>query len=129
MISKSNKIESKASDKSSLVKASLKGLMISDKKVRIIANIIRGKMVDNALSLLLIQQKNSAAHIYKLLQSAKANAICKKLDSDKLIITKIYVDKGKVYKRVFPRSQGRVNYIKRRSSHITIFLAETNIIN
>ncbi len=129
MISKSSKTESETSDKLSLVKASLKGLMISDKKVRIIVNVIRGKMVDNALSLLLIQQKSSAAHIYKLLQSAKANAIYKKLDSDKLIIKKIHVDKGKVYKRVFPRSQGRVNYIKRRSSHITIYLAETNITN
>ncbi len=129
MISKSTKIKSHSTDKSSFIKASLKGLMISDKKVRIIANIIRGKMVNNALSLLLIQQKSSASPLYKLLQSAKANAIYKKLDSDKLIVKTIYVDKGKVYKRVFPRSQGRVNYIKRRSSHITIYLAETNITN
>ncbi len=129
MTLKNTKIESETSDKSSLVKASLKGLMISDKKVRIIVNVIRGRKVENALSLLLIQQRSSAAPIYKLLQSAKANAIYKKLDTDKLIIKKIYVDKGKVYKRVFPRSQGRVNYIKRRSSHITIHLAEINITN
>jgi len=96
----------------------------SAQKVRLIANLIRGKRVSNALRLLRFNNKKSAFLVRKVLKSAASNAEHNKgLDIDTLIVKKITVDEGPVMKRIMPRAKGRSDRILKRSSHITIVVS------
>lgn len=99
----------------------------SPRKVRIVANMIRGKSVDQALGILKLLPKKSAKIIEKLVHSAAANAddLSKgKVDVDALVVKSIQVDNGPLIKRWMPRAMGRANRIQRRTSHITIVVDE-----
>jgi large subunit ribosomal protein L22 len=100
---------------------------MSPRKVRIVANMIRGKRVEDALGVLTLLPKKSAKIIAKLLNSAVANAddLSKgKADVDALTIKTIQVDNGPLIKRWMPRAMGRANRINHRTSHITVVLDE-----
>lgn len=106
-------------------RAVAKYIRMSPQKARLVVGLIRGKGVDEALSILTLTKKASAKVIKKVLKSALANAEnTKKVDVDNLYIKRVFVDKGPVMKRMRARAQGRANIIKKMSSHITIVLDE-----
>jgi large subunit ribosomal protein L22 len=107
------------------VKASLKHLRTSPRKVRLVADMIRGKKVDGALNQLKLTNKKVTLPLYKLLMSAISNAENNfELKKDNLLIKEIRVDDGATLKRWMPRAHGRATPIRKRSSHIMITLDE-----
>ncbi len=107
------------------VKASLKFAKVGDQKARIVADMVRGKMVNEAIRLLTHDNKKPSMMIKKLVESAVANAEKEEvIDLDNLYIKKIMVDKGPFTKRHQPRAQGRAFVIKKKSSHISLVLDE-----
>jgi len=107
------------------VKASLKHLRTSPRKVRLVADLVRGLKVDNALNQLKLTNKKVTLPLYKLLMSAISNAENNfELDKDNLIIKEIRVDDGATLKRWMPRAHGRATPIRKRSSHVMVTLAE-----
>ncbi len=102
--------------------AKLRYLRISPRKVRMVANLIRGKKIEEAQVILNFARKKASPAILKLLQQAIANAKDKQVDIKKedLYISEIFVDEGPSYKRTLPRSRGKADIIQKRSSHITI---------
>lgn len=104
-------------------KAILKYVRTSPRKTRLVADMVRGKKVNDALNILAFTNKKPAKVIKKLLESAMANAEEKKAeDVDSLTVSKLTVDGGPVWKRQLPRGRGRVTPIKKRTSNITIVL-------
>jgi large subunit ribosomal protein L22 len=107
------------------VKASLKFARVGDQKAKIVANMVRGKTVNEAMRILTFDKKKPAQMIKKLVESAVANAEQKEvIDIDNLYIKEIMVDKGPFMKRYQPRAQGRAFVIKKKSSHISLVLDE-----
>lgn len=105
------------------VKAKVKNIRISPKKVRLVADLIRGKHVNFALQQLMFSPKKSSTPIEKLLKSAIANAEHNfNLDQEDLYVKEITVDEGMTLKRWMPRAFGRATTIRKRSSHINIVL-------
>jgi large subunit ribosomal protein L22 len=106
------------------VKAKLRFTRIAPRKARLVADLIRGKRSEEALSVLTFTPKAAARIIIKLLKSAVANATQKKIDVDRLYVKTIMVDQGPTMKRFMPRAMGRATPIRKRTSHITIVLDE-----
>ncbi|MEP5764622.1 MAG: 50S ribosomal protein L22 [Halieaceae bacterium] len=107
------------------VAAKLKGAQISAQKVRLVADQVRGKGVEDALDLLTYSNKKAAQIIKKILDSAIANAENNEgADVDELKISSIYVDEGMTMKRLRPRAKGRADRILKRSCHITVKVAD-----
>jgi large subunit ribosomal protein L22 len=106
------------------VKAKLRFTRIAPRKARLVADLIRGKRSEEALSILTFTPKAAARIIIKLLRSAIANADQKKIDVDRLYVKTIMVDQGPTMKRFMPRALGRATTIRKRTSHITIVLDE-----
>jgi large subunit ribosomal protein L22 len=110
---------------SDVYKSYLNGVRISPRKVRLVVDLIRGKHVQDALDILKFTNKRSAPILYKMVQSAIANATSQhSVDADSLMVDEAYVDGGATMKRFMPRAQGRAFVIRKRSSHITIKLKE-----
>lgn len=106
-------------------KAIAKYVRISPRKVRIVIDLIRGKGVDDAFAVLKFTPKRGAVILDKVLRSAVANAENNfDMDVEKLYITRCYVDEGPVMKRIHPRSRGQAFSILKRTSHITVVVAE-----
>ena len=97
---------------------------MSPRKVRLLADLIRGKAVTSALAQLSVSPKAATTPLEKLLQSAVANAKSKQASVEKLFVKSITVDGGPMLKRMRPRAFGRGAPIRKRTSHITIVLAE-----
>lgn len=107
------------------MKAYLKNYRQSPRKVRLVADVIRGKQVSRALSILSFIPKRAAEPLKKLLLSAVANARNGGVqDPETLIVGKIHVDEGIVFKRIEYRARGAANLLKKRTSHISIVLEE-----
>lgn len=105
------------------VKAHLKHLRISPRKVRLVVNVIRGMEVDKALEQLEYIPKRSSSPVIKLLKSAVASAEHDfKLERNDLYISKIIVEEGTTLKRMMPHAMGRSFPIAKRTSHITLIL-------
>jgi large subunit ribosomal protein L22 len=103
------------------MKAHLRQIRISPKKANLVAGMVRGKKVSDALALLKFMPKKGADIIYKIVHSAASNAKNNfKQSIDDLYITQILVTKGPTYKRSLPISRGRVHPIRKRTSHITV---------
>lgn len=98
---------------------------MAPRKVRLIANIIKGLSVNEAEAQLMVNPQKAGGPILKLLRSAVANGKQKELKPENLIVKDIKVDQGPVSKRHMPRAQGRATLILKRSSHITLILAES----
>jgi large subunit ribosomal protein L22 len=97
---------------------------VPPRKARYVADLIKGKTVNQALSLLMTVHRNSSRIIEKTLDSAVANAIAKaegsRLDVDELVISNVIVDEGPTVMRWKPRARGRATRIRHRTSHITV---------
>ncbi|NLO98173.1 MAG: 50S ribosomal protein L22 [Peptococcaceae bacterium] len=106
-------------------KAVARFVRISPRKVRLVVDLIRGKKVDEAMAILQYTPKISAEPVSKVLKSAVANAEHNlDLSPDELFVTKAYVDEGPTLKRIKPRAQGRADRIRKRTSHITVFVGD-----
>ncbi len=107
------------------VRARLRFARVAPRKVRLVANLIRGKRSEEALNILTFTKKAAAKILIKLLKSAIANASQKKhIDIDRLYIKRITVDQGPTIKRYTPRALGRATMIRKRTSHINLTLDE-----
>ena len=107
------------------VKAKLRYLRISPRKVRLVVDLVRGKKVDEALHILSFTRKKASRPVAKLIRSAVANADQRgDVDVDNLYIKRIHVDPGPTFKRYRARAMGRVGRILKRTSHITVVLDE-----
>ena len=105
--------------------AHMKHVRISPRKVSIVGDLIRGKDAKLARGILLHTPKAASELLVKLLDSACANAENNfEMDREKLYITSVLVSPGPIMKRMMPRAKGRANRINKRTSHITITVAE-----
>ena len=107
--------------------ATLKYARISSRKVKIVADLIRGKKIDEALAIVKYVPKASSEIIEKLLKSAIANAENNHhMAHEKLYVAEIYANQGPTLKRIRPAAKGSAVRIRKRTSHITIVLKELN---
>ncbi len=96
---------------------------ISPRKVRLMADIVRGKLADEALELLRYQPQRGARMLEKVIQSALANAEDQRAPNlNTLVLTDVRVDPGPMFKRMMPHARGMASVIKRRMSHIRVSL-------
>jgi large subunit ribosomal protein L22 len=106
-------------------KAVAKDVGISPQKVRLVVNMIRGKRVDEALTILRFMPTPTAKAVAKVIKSAVANAENNfQMSPAELRITDIFADKGHTLKRFRPQSRGRISPILKRSSNITVLVTE-----
>ena len=106
-------------------RAYLKGTKLSPQKAGLVADVIRGKNVDEAMSFLEFSKKKASMVIRKLLESAIANAENNNnADIDKLLIKSIIVNQGMRLKRIKPRARGRADRITKPTCHIEIILTD-----
>ena len=112
------------------VRAKLSGVRFGPQKGRLVADLIRSKPASRALEILDSCEKSAARPIAKLLRSALANAVEHNarhqagIDLDNLFVKRVTVDEGPRGWRIRPRAQGRANWIKKGSSHVTVVLEE-----
>ena len=110
--------------------ARLKNCPTSPRKMRLIADLVRGMDVEKALSQLKLNPKEASNRIEKLLLSALANweekNDGKRMDQSDLYISEIKVDSGRMLKRIQPAPQGRAHRIRKRSNHVTIVVDSRN---
>ncbi|MBN2885168.1 MAG: 50S ribosomal protein L22 [Chromatiaceae bacterium] len=105
--------------------ATLKYARVSAQKARLVADLIRGRHVEEALNTLTFCNKKSATLIKKVLESAIANAEHNEgADIDELKVESIQVNEGPTMKRIQPRAKGRANRIMKRTSHISLTVSE-----
>ena len=106
--------------------AKLKNVPTSPRKMRVVADMIRGKKVSHALNVLKFEAKHSAASLEKLLLSAVSNWSLKNEDENledaNLYVKTITVDSGRMLKRLRPAPQGRAHRIRKRSNHVTLIV-------
>jgi large subunit ribosomal protein L22 len=107
------------------VSAILRGTRLSAQKARLVADLVRGKPVDNALNILTFTPKKAAVVIRKVLESAIANAEHNEgADIDELSVKRIFVDEGTTLKRFTARAKGRGNRIMKPTCHITVTVGD-----
>ena len=110
--------------------AILRNCPTSPRKMRLVADMIRGMEVNKALDQLKFSPKEASGKVEKLLLSAIANWQAKnedkRLEDSNLIVSKIFVDSGRMLKRIQPAPQGRAHRIRKRSNHVTIYLDSKN---
>jgi large subunit ribosomal protein L22 len=104
------------------MKAILKNYRQSPRKVRLLADLVRGKKVNEALATLRLLDKRAAGPFAKVVESALANAKTAGVAIDSLIVKRVSVDKGTVLKRFMPRARGSASRINKRNSHISVEL-------
>lgn len=106
-------------------KAIARYVRISPRKVKFVADLVRGKDVNEALAILKFTPKNGAEKLEKVLKSALANAENNfDMDRDNLYVAEVYANEGPTIKRFRPRAQGRAFMIRKRTSHIGVVLKE-----
>lgn len=109
-----------------IIKATMRSVRMSDKKIRPLIRNIKGKDLNVVISMLSVQKMKTSYFLLKLIKSITSNIKNANPDLKNIHIKNLYVDQGRSYKRVFARSQGRVNYIRRKTSHITIIILLRN---
>ncbi|MCS6788964.1 MAG: 50S ribosomal protein L22 [Patescibacteria group bacterium] len=105
-------------------KAVLRYARIAPRKARLVANLIKGLSVNEAEAQLIYNTKRASKIILKLIQSAKAGALAKKFDLNKLYVKNILVNQGPMFKRYLPRARGVATPIQKKTSHIEVILIE-----
>ncbi len=110
--------------------AKLNNCPTSPRKMRLVADLVRGEKVEHALNILKFNQKEASGRLEKLLLSAIANWQSKNEEADietaELIVKEIKVDSGSMLKRLRPAPQGRAHRIRKRSNHVTIVVGANN---
>jgi large subunit ribosomal protein L22 len=117
-------------EKKSQYFAVLRNCPTSPRKMRLVADMVRGMEVNRALDVLKFSTKEASSRVEKLLLSAIANWQAKneseRIEESNLIVAKIFVDSGRMLKRVQPAPQGRAHRVRKRSNHVTIYLDKKN---
>ena len=117
-------------NKMNIAFAKLNNCPTSPRKMRLVADLVRGEKVEKALNILRFSQKEASRRLEKLVLSAVANWQAKNEDSDveaaSLFIKEIRVDSGTMLKRLRPAPQGRAHRIRKRSNHVTVVLGAIN---
>ncbi|MBU1536324.1 50S ribosomal protein L22 [Myxococcota bacterium] len=111
-------------DRETNPRASLNSLRIAPRKMRILANMVRGKKVEDAISLLTFTPKYGARVLIKLIKSALYNAEARDMVDD-LFIKTIFVDQGPTMKWRRPRARGRAFRINKKTSHVTVIVSDS----
>jgi large subunit ribosomal protein L22 len=109
------------------VKATAKFVRVSPRKARLVADLIRGRTVPEARTILAFTQRAAAVDVEKVLRSAVANAESNPAlhwNGDDLVVASVSVDEGPILKRWRARARGRVARIRKRTCHITIHVAQ-----
>ncbi len=108
------------------VSAKLRYLRIAPRKIRLVADSVRGKSAEEARNILQFTIKKGSEPLLKLLNSAIANAkSAHSKEAENLYISKITVDEGPKFKRWMPRARGQASEIQKKTSHITLILSES----
>jgi len=117
-------------EKKNIAVAKLNDCPTSPRKMRLVADLVRGQKVDKALQICKFSQKDASRRLEKLLLSAIANWQAKNEDADvegaDLFVKEIRVDGGTMLKRLRPAPQGRAHRIRKRSNHVTVVLDALN---
>ncbi|WP_394747227.1 50S ribosomal protein L22 [Spongiimicrobium salis] len=117
-------------EKKQIAFAKLNNCPTSPRKMRLVADLVRGVQVEKALAILKFNQKEASRRLEKLLLSAIANWQAKNEDANiedaDLIVKEIRVDSGSMLKRLRPAPQGRAHRIRKRSNHVTMVLGSNN---
>lgn len=125
--------EAMKQERKSIAFAKLNDCPTSPRKMRLVADLVRGMEVDRALSILRYTNKEAAGRIEKLLLSAIANWQAKnsdaRLEDSNVFIQEIKVDGGRMLKRLRPAPQGRGYRIRKRSNHVTLVLGTKTAVN
>ena len=106
------------------MKAFVKNYRQSPRKVRLLADLVRGKQVTKAVTLIEFSDKRAGTAFAKIIRSAVANAKAQGKQEETLFVSKVTVDKGTTLKRFMPRARGSASQIKKHSSHIAVELGE-----
>lgn len=105
--------------------AYLRYVRISPRKVQIVCDLIRGKDTGTAMAILMQTPKAASEPLQKLLKSAVANAENNfGMNPDNLVVSEVFATPGPILKRIMPRAQGRAYRINKRTSHVTLSVAE-----
>ena len=125
-VRKKNRAEALKEERKNVSFAKLNNCPTSPRKMRLVADIIRGEDVDKALHILKFNPKEASARLEKLLLSALANWEAKnegaRMEDSQLFVKEVTVDSGRMLKRIQPAPQGRAHRIRKRSNHITLVL-------
>ena len=117
-------------EKKNIAFAKLNNCPTSPRKMRLVADLVRGVEVEKALAILRFNSKEASRRVEKLLLSAIANWQAKNEDADieeaALVVKEIRVDSGSMLKRLRPAPQGRAHRIRKRSNHVTLVLGSNN---
>ena len=107
------------------VRAVAKWIRTAPRKLRLVADMVRGKKASEAVTLLDFTNKRAARTLNKVVKSAIANAENNhELDTNKLVISQLYVDQGPMFKRYLPKSRGRATPVLKYGSHITVVVRQ-----
>ena len=132
-VRKRNSANLRKESKKKIAFAKLNNCPTSPRKMRLIADLIRGMDVERALSELKLNPKEASGRMEKLLLSALANWEAKnegkKMDESELFVSQVKVDSGRMLKRVQPAPQGRAHRIRKRSNHVTLVVDSRNTDN
>ncbi len=127
---KRNRAERLKQEKQNRFYAVLRNCPVSPRKMRLVADLIRGEDVNKALDILKFTKKDAAEKMEKLVLSAIANWQSKnegmRIEDADLFIKEIMVDQGRTLKRLRPAAQGRAHLIRKRSNHVTVVLGARN---
>lgn len=111
--------------------AVLKNCPTSPRKMRLVADLVRGEEVNRALDILKFSQKEASHKLEKLILSALSNWQTKnegvRIEDSKLFVKEIYVDNARILKRLRPAPQGRAHRIRKRSNHVTVVLDNATV--
>ncbi|HSX09227.1 MAG TPA: 50S ribosomal protein L22 [Candidatus Saccharimonadales bacterium] len=111
------------------VTAIAKSVRVSPRKLRLVADAVRNKQIDDANRILEVTQKRAAKIFQKTLRSAVANAVNNaKLETNNLMIARVMVNEAPAFKRFRPSTRGRIHPYKKRGSHLTITLKEKVVV-
>ena len=131
-VRKRNTAEALKEARKNIAFAKLNNCPTSPRKMRLVADIIRGEDVEKALNILKFNAKEASGRLEKLLLSAIANWESKNegsnIESSNLYVKEITVDSGRMLKRIQPAPQGRAHRIRKRSNHVTLVLGDNNNI-
>jgi large subunit ribosomal protein L22 len=129
---KRNRAEQLKEERKSTAYAILRNCPTSPRKMRLVADMVRGMEVNKALDILRFNSKEASDRVEKLLLSAVANWQLKnegvRIEESNLVVKEIFVDQARTLKRLRPAPQGRAHRIRKRSNHVTIILDSLNFV-
>ena len=109
-----------------------KYIRVTPRKMRLVADVVRGKSVNEAIGLLKFTSRAAAKPTLKAIQSAVANIVnndeARNVNPDELLVKTIFVDEGPTYRRFLPRAMGRATPIRKRMSHLTVLVGVPEVI-